>query len=154
MLYNSHTSFYSRTTVLYRYCSSMRDCIYSYLVVVVEEVARERLHFLGPGGAPHESLPVRADLAHDLADLGFEPHVKHAVCLIQNLFIRWWGRKRGGYERKRKVGAGLHASMYAARAKRRHCKVVHVKKERKKKLSRQSVSLPVVSLKTFLPHVS
>jgi hypothetical protein len=42
------------------------------------------LDLLGPGGAPQQGLPVGADLAHDLADLGLEAHVKHAVCLIQH----------------------------------------------------------------------
>ena len=68
-----------------------------HLVIVVEEVACERLHFLGPSSAPHQSLPVGPDLAHDLADLGFEPHVKHAVCLIQNLYGARQRRVEGGY---------------------------------------------------------
>ena len=40
------------------------------------------LHILGPSGAEHESLSVRANLANDFADLGLETHVQHSVSLV------------------------------------------------------------------------
>lgn len=51
---------------------------------VVEEVASKTLHFLGPGGREHERLTVGTDLLQDLADLGFETHVEHAVSLVHD----------------------------------------------------------------------
>jgi hypothetical protein len=39
------------------------------LVGVLEELARDDLHLLGPGGRPQQRLAVGADLVHDLADL-------------------------------------------------------------------------------------
>mmetsp|Transcript_33891 Transcript_33891/g.61588 ORF Transcript_33891/g.61588 Transcript_33891/m.61588 type:complete len:228 (-) Transcript_33891:376-1059(-) len=57
---------------------------HSDLVVVGEEVPGQTLHLLGPGGTPHQRLPVWPDLRHNLADLGLETHVKHAVCLIHH----------------------------------------------------------------------
>ena len=58
-----------------------------HLIIVAQEVSGEALYLLGPGGAPHECLPVGSDLAHDLTDLGFETHVQHPVGLIQHLFF-------------------------------------------------------------------
>lgn len=51
---------------------------------VVEEILGEVADLLGPGGRPHESLTVRANLADDLANLGLKTHVQHTVCLIKN----------------------------------------------------------------------
>jgi hypothetical protein len=39
---------------------------------------------LGPGGGPHASLTVGTNLADDLADLGLETHVEHAVSLVED----------------------------------------------------------------------
>lgn len=47
-------------------------------------VGRELANLLGPGGRPHASLTVRANLSDDLADLGLETHVKHTVSLIEH----------------------------------------------------------------------
>jgi hypothetical protein len=41
-------------------------------------------NLLGPGSRPHAGLTVRANLADDLADLGLETHVEHAVSLIED----------------------------------------------------------------------
>jgi len=54
------------------------------LVVVGEEVPGQGLHLLGPSGAPHEGLPIRADLGHNLPDLGLKTHVKHPVGLVHD----------------------------------------------------------------------
>lgn len=51
---------------------------------VGEEVAGKSADLLGPGGGPHESLTVGADLADDLADLGLETHVEHAISLVED----------------------------------------------------------------------
>ena len=51
---------------------------------VVEEVGRKSADLLGPGGRPHERLAVGTNLTNDLADLGLETHVKHAVGLVKN----------------------------------------------------------------------
>ena len=42
------------------------------------------LDVLRPGGGEHEGLPVRTDLADNLADLGFETHVQHAIRLVHD----------------------------------------------------------------------
>lgn len=47
-------------------------------------VGRELTDLLGPSGGPHASLTVGANLADDLADLGLETHVQHAVGLVEN----------------------------------------------------------------------
>jgi len=39
---------------------------------------------LGPSGGPHASLTVGANLADNLANLGLETHVKHAVSLVED----------------------------------------------------------------------
>ncbi len=51
---------------------------------VVEEVAGKTLHLLGPGGREHERLSVGTDLLQDLADLGLETHVEHAIGLVHD----------------------------------------------------------------------
>jgi hypothetical protein len=51
---------------------------------VVEEVRSELTDLLGPSGGPHASLSVRANLSNDLANLGLETHVQHAVSLVEN----------------------------------------------------------------------
>ncbi|KAI3481231.1 hypothetical protein L1887_56447 [Cichorium endivia] len=51
---------------------------------VVEEVAGKTLHLLGPGGGEHERLTVGANLLENLADLGLETHVEHAVGLVHD----------------------------------------------------------------------
>ena len=48
------------------------------------EVGSQGADLLGPGGGPHACLAVGPDLADDLADLGLETHVKHAVGLVEN----------------------------------------------------------------------
>lgn len=45
---------------------------------------RKFLDILGPSGGEHQRLPVWANLADDLADLGLETHVEHAVGLIHD----------------------------------------------------------------------
>eukprot|EP00756_Hemistasia_phaeocysticola_P005701 Hpha_TRINITY_DN13458_c0_g1::TRINITY_DN13458_c0_g1_i1::g.130790::m.130790 len=47
-------------------------------------VAGQALHLLRPRRRPHQRLPVRADLPHNLPDLRFETHVKHAVRLVHD----------------------------------------------------------------------
>ena len=54
------------------------------LVEVLEEVVGHVADLLGPGRGPHERLAVRPDLAHDLAELGLEAHVEHAVRLVEH----------------------------------------------------------------------
>jgi hypothetical protein len=51
---------------------------------VVEEVGSQSANLLGPGSRPHESLSVGSNLANDLADLGLETHVKHAISLVED----------------------------------------------------------------------
>ena len=51
---------------------------------VREEVGRESANLLGPSSGPHESLTIRSDLADDLANLGLETHVQHAISLVQD----------------------------------------------------------------------
>ncbi|GIX64294.1 serine beta-lactamase mitochondrial, putative [Babesia caballi] len=52
--------------------------------LLAAEVVGERLHLLGPRGRPHQRLPVRPDLADDLANLRLETHVEHAIGLVQD----------------------------------------------------------------------
>jgi len=47
-------------------------------------IGRKLANLLGPGGRPHAGLTVRANLADDLANLGLETHVKHAVSLVEH----------------------------------------------------------------------
>ena len=54
------------------------------LVVLLEVVTGESLNGLGPCCRPHEHLPVRPDLRADLAQLGLEAHVEHAVGLVED----------------------------------------------------------------------
>ncbi len=54
------------------------------LSVVVQEVTSETLDLLGPGGGEHERLSVRTDLLQDLANLGLETHVEHAIGLVHD----------------------------------------------------------------------
>ena len=42
------------------------------------------MHVLGPGGAEHESLTIRSNLADNLADLGLETHIQHAVGFVKD----------------------------------------------------------------------
>jgi hypothetical protein len=51
---------------------------------ISQEVGRHGADLLGPSGGPHEGLAVRANLADDLADLGLETHVEHAISLVEN----------------------------------------------------------------------
>lgn len=51
---------------------------------VGKEVGRKSANLLGPSGGPHESLTVRANLADNLANLGLETHVQHAISLVKN----------------------------------------------------------------------
>ena len=44
----------------------------------------ELLYVLRPSGGEHECLPVGTNLANDLADLGLETHVKHAIRLVHD----------------------------------------------------------------------
>lgn len=46
-------------------------------------IGRKLANLLGPGGRPHASLTVGTNLADNLADLGLETHVKHAVGLVE-----------------------------------------------------------------------
>ena len=48
--------------------------IHTNLVCISKEVSGDGLDLLGPGGAPHQGLPVGADLGHDLAQLGLETY--------------------------------------------------------------------------------
>ena len=54
-------------------------------VLLSKEVCCQALHLLGPGGAPHQALPVGSDLVHNLADLGLETHVQHSVTIKETL---------------------------------------------------------------------
>ena len=54
------------------------------LNVVVKEVRGQLTDLLGPGGGPHASLTVRANLANDLTDLRLETHVQHTVSLVKD----------------------------------------------------------------------
>ena len=51
---------------------------------VLEVVPSEALHLLRPRCGPHQRLAVGADLADDLADLGFKSHVKHPIRFIKH----------------------------------------------------------------------
>lgn len=51
---------------------------------VGQEVGGQVADLLGPGSGPHESLTIRANLANDLANLGLETHVQHAISLIED----------------------------------------------------------------------
>ena len=42
------------------------------------------LHVLWPSRGKHECLTIGPNLADDFTDLGFETHVEHTVCLIEN----------------------------------------------------------------------
>mmetsp|Transcript_110009 Transcript_110009/g.350887 ORF Transcript_110009/g.350887 Transcript_110009/m.350887 type:complete len:537 (+) Transcript_110009:384-1994(+) len=52
--------------------------------VLPADVSREPLHLPRPRGAPHQRLPVRADLRGDLPHLRLEAHVQHAVRLVEH----------------------------------------------------------------------
>ena len=47
-------------------------------------ISRKLTDLLGPSGGPHASLTIGANLADDLANLGLETHVKHAVSLVEH----------------------------------------------------------------------
>lgn len=51
---------------------------------VGQEVGGQVADLLGPGSRPHESLTIRANLTNDLANLGLETHVQHAISLIED----------------------------------------------------------------------
>ena len=51
---------------------------------VLEEVGRESLDLLGPGGREEERLSVRSDLGDNLPDLRLESHVEHSVGLVHD----------------------------------------------------------------------
>lgn len=51
---------------------------------VVKEVGSHGADLLGPGGGPHQSLTVGANLLKNLANLGLETHVEHAISLVEN----------------------------------------------------------------------
>ena len=51
---------------------------------VLEEISGESADLLGPSSRPHESLTVRANLLNDLANLGLETHVQHAISLVEH----------------------------------------------------------------------
>ena len=53
--------------------------------IFLAEIAGKSLDFLGPGGRPQACLAIRAELRNDLAHLGFETHIKHAISLIEDL---------------------------------------------------------------------
>lgn len=48
------------------------------------EFGSQLADLLGPSGGPHECLTIGPDLANNLADLGLETHVKHAVSLVKD----------------------------------------------------------------------
>jgi len=55
--------------------------------VVVEEVTSELLDLVGEGGREQESLATllgKISLLHNLADLGLETHVEHAISLVED----------------------------------------------------------------------
>jgi hypothetical protein len=52
--------------------------------VITKTYIGELLYILRPSSAEHESLSVRANLANDFADLGFETHVQHSVSLVHH----------------------------------------------------------------------
>ena len=43
------------------------------------------LHFLGPGGTPHQCLSVWSDLINYFSDLRLKAHVQHTISLVQYL---------------------------------------------------------------------
>lgn len=45
---------------------------------------RQLLDVLGPRSAEHQRLPVGADLADNLPDLGLETHVQHTIGLVHD----------------------------------------------------------------------
>jgi hypothetical protein len=51
---------------------------------ILEEVGSQSADLLGPGSGPHQSLSVRSNLANNLANLGLETHVEHAISLVEN----------------------------------------------------------------------
>mmetsp|Transcript_13095 Transcript_13095/g.37147 ORF Transcript_13095/g.37147 Transcript_13095/m.37147 type:complete len:482 (-) Transcript_13095:60-1505(-) len=54
------------------------------LDMALEEVPGQALDLPGPRSAPHERLAIRTNLTHDFPQLGLEPHVQHAVSLIED----------------------------------------------------------------------
>lgn len=44
----------------------------------------EFLNVLRPGGAEHQGLTVRTDLANNFTDLRLKTHIKHAICLVHD----------------------------------------------------------------------
>lgn len=51
---------------------------------VGKEVGSQVPDLLGPSGRPHEGLAIRANLADDLANLGLETHIKHAISFVED----------------------------------------------------------------------
>uniref|UniRef100_A0A8W7PAS2 Uncharacterized protein n=1 Tax=Anopheles coluzzii TaxID=1518534 RepID=A0A8W7PAS2_ANOCL len=89
------------------------------LHVVAEEVTRQTLHLLGPGGGPHKNLTIRPDVIEDLADLRLEAHVQHAIGLVQHQ-VRYplQGRGAGLEEIDQPTGRGDHDLDAAAQVRR------------------------------------
>uniref|UniRef100_A0A182VNE2 Uncharacterized protein n=1 Tax=Anopheles merus TaxID=30066 RepID=A0A182VNE2_ANOME len=89
------------------------------LHVVAEEITRQTLHLLGPGGGPHKNLTIRPDVVEDLADLRLEAHVQHAIGLVQHQ-VRYplQGRGAGLEEIDQPTGRGDHDLDAAAQIRR------------------------------------
>uniref|UniRef100_A0A182TCZ2 Uncharacterized protein n=1 Tax=Anopheles melas TaxID=34690 RepID=A0A182TCZ2_9DIPT len=89
------------------------------LHVLAEEVTRQTLHLLGPGGGPHKNLTIRPDVIEDLADLRLEAHVQHAIGLVQHQ-VRYplQGRGAGLEEIDQPTGRGDHDLDAAAQIRR------------------------------------
>lgn len=52
--------------------------------VVDHKLSRDVLDLLGPRGREEERLALRRQRAHDLLNLGFEPHIEHSVSFIEH----------------------------------------------------------------------
>mmetsp|Transcript_21043 Transcript_21043/g.35495 ORF Transcript_21043/g.35495 Transcript_21043/m.35495 type:complete len:236 (-) Transcript_21043:673-1380(-) len=52
--------------------------------IFTQEVSGKSLHFLRPSGRPQQSLTIRANLTHNLSDLGLKTHIQHAISLVQH----------------------------------------------------------------------
>lgn len=85
------------------------------LDVVVQEICGKLADVLGPSSGPHASLSVGANLANDLANLGLETHVQHAVSLVENEISNATQVSLAGFEHVNETTRGCNADLDAAR---------------------------------------
>mmetsp|Transcript_24768 Transcript_24768/g.62173 ORF Transcript_24768/g.62173 Transcript_24768/m.62173 type:complete len:292 (-) Transcript_24768:358-1233(-) len=51
---------------------------------ITQKLGGQLMDCLRPGGTPEKSLTIGTDLTNDLADLGLETHIEHAIGLIEH----------------------------------------------------------------------